>query len=106
MPILDFEGATGYATAMADGRRDRYDIICDWDVNKVSFLVLLDFSKDFDMLNYALLISILHFRTFLSDRRPQVVLDGQFSHVATLNVGVPQGSILGPLLYIIYTNQL
>lgn len=55
------------------------DIIRGWDENKISVLILFDFSKALDMLNHAILVSILHFvgfsnttieffRSFLSDR--------------------------------------
>ena len=44
--------------------------------------------------------------SFLSNRRLQVVLDGKSSQVYPVNAGVPQGSILGPTLLLIYINHL
>ena len=43
---------------------------------------------------------------FLSERTQRVVVDGQYSEFKDMVSGVPQGSVLGPLLFIIYTHDM
>lgn len=93
------------------------DIICATDQNKLTAVVLLDYSKAFDVVNHQMLLSILHFvgcsqsaikmfKSFLLNRSQCVRLAGKCSTSIPIHRGVPQGSILGPLLFSIYTSRL
>lgn len=93
------------------------DIITACDNGCLTVLVLLDYSKAFDTINHEILLSILKylgldnnstlfFKNYLSNRKQRVVINHDVSNALEVRMGVPQGSILGPLLYIVYTSQL
>lgn len=93
------------------------DIISATDQGLYTVLVLLDFSRAFDTLNHELLIAILRniglsvktvalFKSYLCERTQKVRVDNDTSDPILLKSGVPQGSILGPVLFIIYSSFL
>ena len=94
------------------------DILHSVDRSGAVVLVLLDLSAAFDTLDHSLLLqSLAHnigisgnalewFRSYLSGRSQAVSVQGSLSTKRNLNCGVPQGSVLGPILFTTYTRPL
>ena len=87
------------------------------DESKFTAAAFLDVSKAFDSVNHDILLSklacygvmdnsLMWFASYLSGHRQRVTLRGSFSDWGMIRAGVPQGSILGPLLFSIYMNDL
>ena len=84
---------------------------------KVTGMLFLDISKAFDSINHKILLgklehiglsarSLRWFKSYLADRRQCVCINGEMSETRTIDLGVPQGSILGQLLLNVYVNSL
>nr|XP_022912591.1 uncharacterized protein LOC111423567 [Onthophagus taurus] len=93
------------------------DILKAKDGKECTALVLLDFSKAFDVVDHDIVLSMLHYigggeefirliKTYLIDRCQCVQVNGLISEPLKLKRGVPQGSVLGPLLFCLYTSML
>ena len=94
------------------------DILIDIDDKNVSLLVLLDLSAAFDTIDHDIILKRLNaecgidgnalkwFKSYLTNRVQSVIIDDEISTPKKLNYGVPQGSILGPLLFTAYLAPL
>ncbi|KAL8610879.1 hypothetical protein ACOMHN_056734 [Nucella lapillus] len=94
------------------------DLLLSLDEGKVSVLALLDLSAAFDTIDHLILLSHLEhvfgvsdtalnwFRSYLSGRTQCVSIQNCQSSPASLAYGVPQGSVLGPVLFVLYTAPL
>ena len=95
----------------------RDDILNDMNKGEVTLSILADFSKAFATVDYTVLIKklsklnmspeFLHFiLSYISDRSQYVQIDSNKSRHEKINCGVPQGSILGLILFNIYVSDM
>ena len=101
------DALVNYIDFIQTGLNEKKDIIS----------VFLDLSKAFDVIDHKILAMKLEYYgfrgkfkdfllSFIKDRKYFVNINGQNSETKTVNIGVPQGSTLGPLLFLIYINDM
>ena len=94
-----------------------YNVLNALDRKEITIGLFLDLSKAFDSLDHHILLDKLYcygfrgivhkwFESYLSNRKQYITNDGCKSDLMTIRCGVPQGSILGPLLFILYVNDI
>ena len=87
------------------------------DIGDIVITLLIDLKKAFDTIDHRILLRKLYsygirgsmlkwMESYLTDRSQYVVFDGKVSQTRGIKCGVPQGSILGPLLFIISVNDI
>jgi hypothetical protein len=94
------------------------DVLTAMDKGKVTVLTLLDMSAAFDTIDHSILLqrlekcygfsgtAICWLKSYLTNRCQRIKLDSCLSPSVSLPFGVPQGSVLGPLLFTVYTSPL
>ena len=98
--------------------RVKHDIAGVLDRNLAMMFVMLDLSSAFDTIDHAYLLTfpqdeygvrrtaLAWFRTYMEDRTYRVQIDSTTSELIPLQCGVPQGSVLGPVMFTLYTTPM
>ena len=92
-------------------------VIKGFDSGLFTGMILIDLQKAFDTIDHKILLEKMNyfgfsqqvikwFRSYLSQRKFCASIDKSLSNVTNLSCGVPQGSILGPLLFLLYINDM
>jgi len=126
--LYDYLNKNGLLSSSQSGFRPTYstatallEATTEWltnmDEGMLNCVTFLDLAKAFDTVNHSILLkklsyygiadqSIKWFESYLVDRSQKCYVNNTLSNSTTLQTGIPQGSIIGPLLFIIYINDL
>ena len=114
IPNLDLEknkSTSGAFTDLVDS------IVTGLNNSEYGAVAYLDFQKAFDTINHRILLQklkmsgmgpkLMHLlKNYLTNRKQKTKLNGNLSTLENIAVGVPQGSTIGPIMFIIYINDL
>lgn len=110
-----FRSGHSTTTAILKVHDDIHEVI---DKKGVAFLLFIDFSKAFDRVSHVKLLNKLYsqfffsrasvklLQTYLTGRNQVVSVNGTYSQSISILSGIPQGSVLGPLLFTMFINDL
>ena len=117
LPVMSSAYRQGHSTESAL-LKVQADILHNMEQQRVTLLVLIDLSAAFDTVDHPILFQCLEerfgvknsvlswYKSYLSDRKQCIILNGMQSNIFHLPLGVPQGSCLGPVLFTQYASSL
>ena len=117
LPVMSSAYRQGHSTESAL-LKVQADILHNMEQQWVTLLVLIDLSAAFDTVDHPILFQCLEerfgvknsvlswYKSYLSDRKQCIILNGMQSNIFHLPLGVPQGSCLGPVLFTQYASSL
>ena len=117
LPMMSSAYRQGHSTESAL-LKVQADILHNMEQQRVTLLVLIDLSAAFDTVDHPILFQCLEewfgfhdsvlswYKSYLSDRKQCIILNGMQSNILHLPFGVPQGSCLGPVLFTQYASSL
>ena len=115
--FLIYSGQRFYINSFHLRTNDRYKRGSEFSSYEIMGMILIDLQKVFDTINHEILLGKLYairfsekvlawLKSYLSDRAFKINIKNHLSDLSKISCGVPQGSILGPLLFLPYINDM